>query len=116
MNVEKVLSKEVLSTNRIRILSRWTRQYTLAYYCINKEKERETGNENEKRNELTVASTAMKKTDANRPNQQTELTAQIIQRIVKGYKSHRDASDFDHGFIHGVVSRMSSSNEGLRWT
>ena len=118
-SVKKVLLEEVLSTNRIRMFSRRARQYTLAYFCINKERERETGEEKKKEGELTVpadltvADRSKTKTDDNRPKKRTELTNQIIERIVKGYKSHRDASDFDYGFTNGVVSRMASSNQQL---
>jgi hypothetical protein len=34
------------------------------------------------------------------------MTAYLIEKIVKQYKSHRSAADFDEGFINGIVDRM----------
>jgi hypothetical protein len=35
-----------------------------------------------------------------------QLTAYLIGKIVKQYKSHRRAADFDAGFINGIVDRI----------
>ena len=34
------------------------------------------------------------------------MTAYLIEMIVKQYKSHRSASDFDAGFINKIVDKM----------
>jgi hypothetical protein len=35
-----------------------------------------------------------------------QMRAYLIEKIVKQYKSHRSAADFDAGFINGIVDRM----------
>jgi hypothetical protein len=34
------------------------------------------------------------------------MTAFFIEKIVKQYKSHRSAADFDAGFINRIVNKM----------
>jgi hypothetical protein len=34
------------------------------------------------------------------------MTAYLIEKIVKQYKSHRSASDFNAGFINRTVEKM----------
>ena len=34
------------------------------------------------------------------------MTAFLIEKIVKQYKSHRSAADFDAGFINRIVDKM----------
>jgi hypothetical protein len=34
------------------------------------------------------------------------MTAYLIEKIVKQYKSHRNAADFDSGFINRIVEKM----------
>ncbi len=34
------------------------------------------------------------------------MTAYLIEKIVKQYKSHRSASDFDADFINKIVDKM----------
>jgi hypothetical protein len=34
------------------------------------------------------------------------MTAYLIEKIEKQYKSHRSAANFDVGFINGIVDKM----------
>jgi hypothetical protein len=34
------------------------------------------------------------------------MTAYLIEKIVKQYKSHRSDADFDAGFINGIVEKI----------
>jgi hypothetical protein len=42
----------------------------------------------------------------NKKETKPQMTAYLIEKIVKQYKSHRSAADFDEGFINGIVDRM----------
>jgi hypothetical protein len=35
-----------------------------------------------------------------------QMTAYLMEKIVKQCKSHRSAADFDAGFIDGIIDRM----------
>jgi hypothetical protein len=44
----------------------------------------------------------------NEPETKPHMTAYIIKKSVKQYKSHRSAADFDAGFINGIVDKMQA--------
>jgi hypothetical protein len=39
-------------------------------------------------------------------NATTTLTLPLIERLVKEYKTHRAALDFDAGFVNGIVRSL----------
>jgi hypothetical protein len=42
----------------------------------------------------------------NEPETKPHMTAYLIEKILKQYKSHRSAADFDAGLINGIVDKM----------
>jgi hypothetical protein len=42
------------------------------------------------------------------------MTAYLIEKIVKQYKSHRSAADFEAGFINRIVGKMREVQYGNR--
>ena len=88
-SVEKSMdSTEVLTIERRRLFSKRAREYMLAYSILDKE---EMG-----------SSEGVEDADEKKPH----MTAYLIEKIVKQYKSHRSASDFDAGFINKIVDKM----------
>ena len=63
------------------MFSKRARQYMLAYHSIELE-----SNSNEK----------------------IEMSAYLVEKIIKKYKSHRGATDFDSAYIGAVVSDMKA--------
>ncbi len=61
---------------------RRARQYTLAYYAMQQQQQEETS--------ATF-------------NEQSQLTAVKIEQMVKHFKTHRCAVDFDGAFIQAVL-------------
>jgi hypothetical protein len=41
------------------------------------------------------------------------MTACLIEKIVKMYKTHRSAADFDCGFISFIVNTMKGVKNGV---
>jgi hypothetical protein len=77
-SVRHCLSREVLTMMRIRKFSRRACQYILAYNCMEQH------------------------------NNQQQLSAYLIEKVVKTCRSHRSAADFDLKFINNVVASMKS--------
>ena len=71
----------VLTIEWQRMFSKRARQYMLAYHSIELE-----SNSNEK----------------------IEMSAYLVEKIIKKYKSHRGATDFDSAYIGAVVSDMKA--------
>ena len=87
--VKQSLSVEtVLTKIRVRMFSWRARQYILAYHSL-------AGREN---------------IDAAETGPDAAMSAHLIEKIVKTYKTHRCASDFDAGFIGTVVKTMTTHN------
>ena len=80
--VNDVTNREVLTTETIRKLSRRARSYICAYYSLYYE-------------------------SANRGDDTTKVSLPLIERIVKAFKSHRAAIDFDAGFVYGFVPAIN---------
>jgi hypothetical protein len=77
----EVTSRYILKTATIRKLSRRARAYICAYYSLYESK--------------------------NRGIDTTKLTLPlIIERVIKTFKTHRAALDFDAGFVNGFVPAM----------
>jgi hypothetical protein len=79
--VEKSLSPEVLTTARIRKFARRARQYICAYYMIYTES---------KKNETAAENTHLHFSDRTTPVK--------LEQLVKKFKTHRCAMDFDSKF------------------
>jgi hypothetical protein len=75
--VDECTSRDILSTNTVRKLSRRARAYICAYYSLYESK----------RN----------------GDDMPALTLPLIERLVKSFKTHRAAIDFDAGFLNGFV-------------
>ena len=41
-------------------------------------------------------------------NEKMEMSAYLVEKIIKTYKSHRGATDFDSAYIRAIVSDMKS--------
>ena len=78
--VKDVTSRDVLTIETVRKLSRRARAYICAYYALY---------ESQNRGDGTV-----------------KLTLPLIERLVKMFKTHRAAIDFDAGFIYGFVPNL----------
>jgi hypothetical protein len=80
--VSDVKNREVLTIKTVRKLSRRARSYICAYYSLYE--------------------------SANRGDDTTKVSLPLIERIVKAFKSHRAAIDFDAGFVYGFVHAMNN--------
>jgi hypothetical protein len=72
----EVTSRDILKTATIRKLSRRARAYICAYYSLYESKNK---------------------------GDTTKLTLPLIERLVRAFKTHRAALDFDAGFVNGFV-------------
>lgn len=94
-SVRHCLSKNVLSIERIRKFSRRARRYILSYYVFENMNELEKTNDDDQLREI---SSFIKAEGEN-------ITPQLIERMVKAFKAHRCALDFDRGFLTGVIRK-----------
>ncbi len=78
--VSDVASREVLTVDTVRKLSRRARAYICAYYSMYESQ--------------------------NRGNDTIKLTLPLIERLVKAFKTHRAAISFDAGFVYGFVPNL----------
>ena len=92
---------EVLTIERQRMFSKRARQYMLAYHSIELSKVKgESG-------------AAGESNDKNKkPHVKLEMSAYLVEKIIKTYKSHRGATDFDSAYIDAIVNDMKSENSG----
>ena len=91
--VRTCLSRDVISTERVRKFSQRARAYTCAYLAL--EAEKQTSN--------TV--------EENKINEANSIPVKIEQ-MVKQFKTHRCALDFDAGFINSVIMKTTEDHEG----
>ncbi|KAL7532560.1 hypothetical protein ACHAWF_008635 [Thalassiosira exigua] len=87
--VQECLSRDNMSLVRQRMFSRRARRYILAYHAL------EAHN-----HELTKSEMAM--------------SASLIEKVVKKFKTHRSAADFDAGFINSIVNSMKGIHRQIR--
>ena len=80
--VHECTSRDILRTETVRKLSRRARAYICAYYSLYESKN--------------------KGADDTPPT----LTLPLIERLVKAFKTHRAAIDFDAGFVNGFVPQL----------
>ena len=84
-SVQKCIARNILTTTRCRKFARRAREYILAYLAMDCQS--------------TVDNTQIR-----------SVTNKDIEMVVKMYKTHRSAADFDKGFIETVVSEMNRIN------
>ena len=84
---------EVLTIAHRRLFSKRARKYMLAYSILGNSEEIESSDGVD---------------DADKP---PLLIAYLIEKIIKQYKSHRSALDFDTGFIIRVVKTMKDKQQ-----
>ena len=78
--VNDCTSREVLTTATVRKLSRRARSYICAYYAFHQERAH------------------------NYEDHSPTLTLPSIERLMKAFKTHQAAVDFDTGFVNSFVS------------
>jgi hypothetical protein len=85
---------KVLTIRRRRLFSKRACEYMVAYSILDNNN---SGEKVDKNN-----------SDDNRKQEESkpQMTAYLLEKIVKQYKSHRSAADFNAGFINGIVDRM----------
>jgi hypothetical protein len=87
--VSKCLDTDkVLTIERQRLFSKRAREYMVAYNTLDNQKV-----------------DAMDETKGN-VHKNPSMSAYLIEKIVKQYKTHRSAADFDSGFVDKVVDAM----------
>ncbi len=47
-----------------------------------------------------------------KPHVKLEMSAYLVEKMIKTYKSHRGATDFDSAYIDAIVNDMKSENSG----
>jgi hypothetical protein len=88
-SVSKCLDpNEVLTIGRQRLFSKRAREYMVAYNTLDNQEV-----------------DAMDETKGN-VHKNPLMSAYLIEKIVKQYKTHRSAADFDSGFVDKVVDAM----------
>ena len=80
-SVKSCLSRENVTTVRCRLFSKRAREYVVAYRCLD---------------------------DPNVTGGNQELSVSIIEKVVKKFKTHRNAADFDGPFVKNVLRGMYS--------
>jgi hypothetical protein len=79
--------------DRQRMFSKRARQYMLAYHSIETSKEKgESGATGQSKVKL-------------------EMSAYLVEKIIKTHKSHRGAADFDSAYIRTIVNDMKSGDK-----
>jgi hypothetical protein len=85
--VRHCISEKVLTFERVRKFSRRAREYILAYHTLHSQQQQQP------------PSSASSETDTHL------ITPMKIEALVKDFKTHRCALDFDKGFIKAVITK-----------
>ena len=92
-SVRKCIDRDkVLTIEHRRLFSKRAREYMLAYSILDNSDE---------------LGTTHRVKEENKPH----MTAYLIEKIVKQYKSHRSASNFDTGFIIRTSIEAMKNNQ-----
>jgi hypothetical protein len=83
--------QDVLTIERQRMFSRRAREYMVAYHAIDNQADDVAKNLDEKKDGM---------------QRNPLMTAYLIEKIVKVFKTHRSTADFDCGFVAGIVNTM----------
>jgi hypothetical protein len=87
---------------RQRMFSKQARQYMLAHHCIEMRKK-------ERKLAATKESNPDVKGVKEEEEKKHEMSACLVEKIIKKFKSHRGATDFDSAYIDAIVNDMKSS-------
>jgi hypothetical protein len=88
-SVRKCLSREVLTTNHIRSLSRQACQYILAYRALNLQQQQQASGKAD--NIISIL------------QKEAQITPAKIEHMVKEFETHHCAMDFDSVFIKSIM-------------
>ena len=100
--VKKYLSPENELTNeRVRKFSARARAYINTYYYLGRQQE------------LSDQQVVEETTPQDRPAEKQQLIFLEIERLMKEFKTHRCALDFDRGFINSSLSVKVEDNTPL---
>ena len=90
-SVRKCIDRDkVLTIGRHRLFSNWAQEYMLAYSILDNSDE-------------------LGATDGVQEENKPHMTAYLVEKIVKQYKSHQGASDFNTGFITRTIEAMKNN-------
>jgi hypothetical protein len=92
--VSQCLSREVITTKLVRAFSRRARQYICAYHALHDQQQQ--------------SSSGTTCEDDNK------ITAPLIEKLVKKFKTHRAVIDFDNRFVSAIVKMEEDDDEQLR--
>jgi hypothetical protein len=92
---KRLAMNEVLTVKRRRLFSKRSREYMVAYSILDNDSE-----------EVVGLVEGDGRSDDGEQETKPHMTAYLIEKIVKQYKSHTSAADSDAGFINGVVDKM----------
>ena len=95
--VQKVNTKEL-----VRTFGRRLRRYILAYFAIEKAKE-----------EQAVTDTALYPDDTENSFHLPEMSCQLVERLVRKRKSHRNIADQEKKFLNFVLPLIQETSKNL---
>ena len=93
-SVRQCLSKDVLTTEQVQKFCKWAKEYICVCHKYWQERQQQAN-----------AQTGMEDI----PNEVDAATPVKIEKMVRQFKTHRCALDFDHGFCAALFAEM-------RWT
>ena len=113
--VRKCLSREVLTTERVRKNARRAREYICAYHTFHISEKQSCSNESES-GEVeaqggTNSGTGSEHGTAS-SNTAKKITPNLIEKMAKNFKTHRCALDFDRGFINHTMVKSANFDDG----
>jgi hypothetical protein len=92
---KSLCNKNVLTLDRVRAFSRRARQYTLAYYALHQQQQEQQA-------------IGIRAADNLATSETSQLTTVKIEQMVKQFKTHRCAVDFDSAFIKSVIVKKDN--------
>jgi hypothetical protein len=95
---------EVLTMERQQMFSKRARQFMLAYHYIDLSKE------NIKSEAILECNEDVKEKENFK--EKLEMSAYLVEKIIKKYKSHRGATYFDSAYINAIVNDTKSGKSG----
>lgn len=102
MLVDNSISRDVVTTERVRKFSQRARAYACAYYSMHlQEKERRQG---------AAVGAGMVQQNPN-TLMGGGITFAKIENLVKKFKTHRCALDFDQGFVSAVIREQAGGQQ-----
>jgi hypothetical protein len=84
--VRMCVSQQVLTVARVRLFSKRARRYIMAYHTMH-----------------NVHIHDERPMETKEPKDLLAVTPMLIEKMVKTFKTHRCAMDFDHGFIQSII-------------